>query len=65
MKASMEWEEKWNKEEIIDSQMEEEATIQTVNSKKNLEKWVKQEDEETVNVSEKPAAGSLANIIDM
>ena len=64
MKGTMEWEEKRGKEEIADSQMEEEGTIQTVNSKEDLEKWMKQGDSRTPKVNWRPWSGSLAKEMD-
>ena len=64
MKGTMEWEGKRRKEEITDSQIEEEGKIQTVNSKKDLEKWLKQGDNSTLKVNWRSSTGSLARAMD-
>ena len=69
------WSEKWTKgtiggekkelkEEIADSQLEKE-TIKTVNSKEDLEKWLKQGDNNTLKANWKLAEGSPAREVDM
>lgn len=60
MKRMIKWKERRKKEEIEDSQMEEEELVQTVNSKKDLEKWLKQEDNNTLKATWRPTTGSLA-----
>ena len=64
MKGTMEWEGKGEKEEIVDSQMEKEGTIQTVNSNEYLEKWLRQGHNNTLKVNWRPTVGSPARETD-
>lgn len=64
MKGKIEWKGKRRKEEIEDSQMEEGETIAVVNSKEDLRRWLKQEDNSTQKGGQKPIAGPLSKEID-
>ena len=56
----MRWEEGKRKEEVEDSQMDDGEPIQTVQSKENFGKWLKQRDNGTQKVSRSPTVESPA-----
>ena len=53
-KGSMEWEEGGRNAEIVDSQIEEYSTIETVGNKEDLQKWLRQGDNNTLKTNWKP-----------
>ena len=64
MKRTTGWEKKGKKEKIVDSQMEDKETIQTINKKVDLEKWLKQGDNNMLKVSWRPIVGFTVREVD-